>query len=231
MNQLTLASRHVLVAIFAAFMLVIVVYVLRGVINGEIFTLDAQAWIHFASFVGMLIAPIAGLGAAIVVALQLGFSGRVTQLELLQRHCNMLDKEIERILLQPFKNSRHEKYLGMPLKDVVYSLNNAQKEAPDDIGKALNALLQNIAMFLEVVAEKRELTKKLETSTGGQPWAEYSEKLYWVFRYGVIIGRLCRAIGYEKVTSKLTPRQLKLCAELSSEFDSASESESREQAP
>lgn len=218
MTQLTPASRYVLIATLAVFTLVIGGYFIRGAMNNEVLTLDSQAWFQFASFVGVLLAPIAGLGAAIIVALQLGFTGRVTQLEMFERQCARLDKEIQRLLQQPLKNARYEDYFGMPLIEVVYAHSNAKEVAPDDLGDALNSLLQNLAMVLEIVARKRLLVERLEKSLGDYPWVEYSENAYWISRYSAVLGRLCRVIGHQKVARKLTKRQLELCAEISTEF-------------
>ena len=218
MTQLTPASKNVLIGTLTVFVLVIVAYLVRGVINNEVFTLDSQAWFQFASFAGVLLAPIAGLGAAIIVALQLGFTGRVTQIEMLERQCARLDKETQRHLQQPLKNRRFEAYYGMPLMDVVYHLSNAGEVAPDELGDALNSLLHNFAMVLEIVAKNRLLIKRLEESLGDYALIEHSELAYWVSRYSAILGRLCKVIGHQKVTSKLTKRQLEVCAEISSEF-------------
>lgn len=218
MTQLTPASRYVLIATVTAFVVVVGSYLARGVINDELSSLDSKAWLQFASFAGNLLAPIAGLGAAIIVALQLGFTGRVTQLEMLEQQCIRLDKETQRSLQQPLKNSHYEVYLGMSLIEVVYALSNENKVAPDDLGDALNALLQNFAVALEVVARKRLLAERLEKSLGDYPWVEYSEHAYWVSRYSAILGRLCKVIGHQKVANKLTKRQIEVCAEISSEF-------------
>ena len=219
--QLTPASKYVFIATLAAFALVIGGYLIRGGISDEVFTLDSQAWQQFASFTGGLLAPIAGFGAAMMVALQLGFTGRVTQLEMFERQCARLDKEIQRHLQQPMKNKRYQAYLGMPVVEVIYAVSDAKEETPDELVDALNSLLQTIAMLLEIVARNRLLIKRLEKSLGDYPWIEYSERAYWISRYSAVLGRLCRAIGYEKVASKLTERQIEVCAEISPEFKKA----------
>lgn len=79
------ASKFTLRIIILISLLTILAFPIRGFLNEEEFTFEATHWLEFAQFTGLLLAPIAGFGAAMIISLQLSFSSKISQLETLER--------------------------------------------------------------------------------------------------------------------------------------------------
>lgn len=215
--QLLRESKQTLYIATAVAMVIVIVYFMRGVLNGETLSLEAVYWLEFAEFVGLLLAPIAGLTAAILLCQQLSLSSKVTQLETLERTCTRLDGEVQRLINLPLRN-RGFKHSGLPLIEVVYAYDNSGEVAPDELRDALNCLLQNISAVLEIAAWNRLLLKRYEEAMGDYHWLAHSDRLYWTSRYNPMLSRMYKVIGKAKIEAKLTERQMEVCAELTSEF-------------
>ncbi|MNE12129.1 hypothetical protein D3C76_876480 [compost metagenome] len=168
-----------------------------------------QDWGGFGSYIGGIIAPAASLLAAYMVYIGLSSTGHQLKLTLAREAIEILDTQLELLLNQPFYNDCHgEKYLGAPLRKVVYDLSNNNIQANESSRMIFLPLLHNIAILTHSIRHYIDLSRDIPSTKKDNHWLGDLEKFYWIDKYSAICSRMIKIVGEEAFKDRVSETQL-----------------------
>ncbi|PHQ15393.1 hypothetical protein [Marinobacter profundi] len=185
-------------------------YILTMLSNGHA-TLSPsnQDWASFGAYFGGVLAPAASLLAGYLVYKSFRSNTYQQKLLVIREALGRLDQRLEHNLDAPFNNDCFgEKYRGLSVRQLVYSVSNEELESNETFDSALLSLLHNISILSHSILVYLKLLEKFPTDETDTNWLRNLEHHYWIDKYSPICRRIKKIVGRGAMEEKIKSHHL-----------------------